>query len=177
MSPQIIETEETLIIETPERVPLAFSLASMGNRFLAAIIDHLIQYTLMILVIIIGTAMMGFSLLDSDNSFFTEAPKWAAAVLLILLFVIYFGYFVVFEWRWNGQTPGKRMMKLRVIRDDGRPVTIWESIARNLLRIIDTMPGPMYSVGLLTIFLSGQDQRLGDIFTGTVYTLQRADYA
>ncbi len=177
MSPQIIETEETLIIETPERVPLAFSLASIGNRFLAAIIDHLIQYTLMILVIIIGTAMMGFSLLDSENSFFTEAPKWAAAILLILLFVIYFGYFVVFEWRWNGQTPGKRMMKLRVIRDDGRPVTIWESIARNLLRIIDTMPGPMYSVGLITIFLSGKDQRIGDIFAGTVVIRERADEA
>ena len=177
MSPQIIETEETLIIETPERVPLAFSLASIGNRFLAAIIDHLIQYTLMILVVVIGTVMMGYSLLDSEDSFFTEAPKWAAAILLILLFAIYFGYFVVFEWRWNGQTPGKRMMKLRVIRDDGRPVTIWESVARNLLRIIDTMPGPMYSVGLITIFLSGKDQRIGDIFAGTVVIRERADEA
>src|SRR5690606_22902597 len=81
------------------------------------------------------------------------------------------------EWRWNGQTPGKRMMKLRVIRDDGRPVTIWESIARNLLRIIDTMPGPMYSVGLITIFLSGKDQRIGDIFAGTVVIRERADEA
>src|SRR5690606_19357994 len=98
-------------------------------------------------------------------------------VLVILLFGLYFGYFVVFEWWWNGQTPGNRMMKLRVIRDDGRAVSIWESIARNLLRLIDTMPGPLYTHSVIPIFLSGKDQRIGDIFAGTVVIRERSDEA
>jgi hypothetical protein len=81
---------------------------------------------------------------------------------------------------WNGQTPGKRWLKLRVIRDDGRPLTLWEAIARNLLRIADAVPGfviPVYSVGLIVIFLSARDQRLGDIFAGTVVIRERTDEA
>ena len=91
--------------------------------------------------------------------------------MIISLFLIFAGYFILFEWLWNGQTPGKRWLKLRVIRDDGRPLTLWEAIARNLLRIADAAPGfvlPVYSVGLIVIFLSGRDQRLGDMFAGTV---------
>ena len=71
-------------------------------------------------------------------------------------------------------------MKLRVIREDGRPITLWEAIARNLLRIGDAVPGfiiPVYSIGLITIFLSNRDQRLGDIFAGTVVIRERADEA
>jgi hypothetical protein len=107
-------------------------------------------------------------------------PKWTVAVLIVVLFLIFAGYFIVFEWLWNGQTPGKRLMKLRVIRDDGRPLTLWEAIARNLLRICDAVPGfilPVYSVGLIVIFLSGRDQRVGDIFAGTVVIRERTDEA
>ena len=179
MSQHIIETEETLIIETPERVPLAFSLASIGNRFLAAIIDHLIQYTVLIAVVLISADLMGYSAIGTpgEESVFADAPKWAVAILVIAVFAIYFGYFIFFEWWWDGQTPGKRLMKLRVIREDGRPVTIFEAAVRNLLRLIDTMPGPMYSVGLITIFLNSKDQRVGDIFGGTVVIRERADEA
>jgi hypothetical protein len=87
---------------------------------------------------------------------------------------------VIFEWLWNGQTPGKRIMKLRVIREDGRPITLWEAVSRNLLRIIDAAPGfviPIYSVGLVSVFLSSRDQRLGDLFTGTVVIRERTDEA
>ena len=90
------------------------------------------------------------------------------------------GYFIVFEWLWNGQTPGKRLLKLRVIREDGRPVTLWEAIARNLLRICDAVPGfilPVYSIGLIVIFMSSRDQRVGDIFAGTVVVRERSDEA
>jgi uncharacterized RDD family membrane protein YckC len=179
MSQPIIETEETLIIHTPERVALAFSLASIGNRFLAAIIDHLIQYTAIIVVIVLSLNLMGYSVMGAggEAGLFADAPKWAIAILVIATFALYFGYFIFFEWWWDGQTPGKRMMKLRVIREDGRPVTIFEAAVRNLLRLIDTMPGPMYSVGLITIFLSPKDQRVGDIFGGTVVIRERADEA
>ncbi|HSI88794.1 MAG TPA: RDD family protein, partial [Pyrinomonadaceae bacterium] len=132
-----------------------------------------------IAVVLISADLMGYSAIGTpgEESLFADAPKWAVAILVIAVFAIYFGYFIFFEWWWDGQTPGKRMMKLRVIREDGRPVTIFESAVRNLLRLIDTMPGPMYSIGLITIFLSPKDQRVGDIFGGTVVIRERSDEA
>lgn len=183
MPKHIIETEETLIIETPERVQLEFALASIGNRFLAVAIDHFIQYFTIILVAWFALSLAGFSssdIVDAPDRLVSEMPKWTIAILIIVLFLIFAGYFIAFEWLWNGQTPGKRLMKLRVIRDDGRPLTLWEAIARNLLRIGDAVPGfvlPVYSVGLIVIFLSGRDQRLGDIFAGTVVVRERTDEA
>ena len=183
MSQAIIETEETLIIETPERVPLEFALASIGNRFLAVAIDHLIQYMTILIV-----AWAFLSLAGAGNPFQTasaedvlfDTPKWTIAILILVLFLLFSGYFIFFEWLWNGQTPGKRLMKLRVIREDGRPITLWEAIARNLLRIFDAIPGlviPIYSVGLITIFFNSRDQRIGDLFAGTVVIRERLDEA
>lgn len=183
MSQTIIETEETLIIETPERVPLAFALASIGNRFLAVAIDHFIQYAAIILVILGFLSIMGIGFFDGDSGLagvLQEMSKWTIAVLIIIIFLLFTGYFVFFEWLWNGQTPGKKLLKLRVIREDGRPITLWEAMARNLLRIFDAVPGlvvPIYSIGLIVIFLSSRDQRIGDIFAGTVVIRERTDEA
>jgi uncharacterized RDD family membrane protein YckC len=182
MAAQIIETEETLIIETPERVPLAFPLASIGNRFLAVAIDHTLQY-IAIAVVFIGFALiagLGRSSIGVFESFEREMPNWVIAVMIFVLFVLFTGYFALFEWLWDGQTPGKRLLKLRVIREDGRPITLWEAIARNLLRIFDTFPGffvPVYSIGLIAVFLSNRDQRVGDLFAGTVVIREREDEA
>lgn len=179
----IIETEETLIIETPERVPLAFALASIGNRFLAVAIDHFIQYFAIFVVAwaTISLTSVGDPFQENDVlTVFSEMPKWTVAVLTIILFVLFSGYFVLFEWLWNGQTPGKRLLKLRVIREDGRPITLWEAAARNLLRIFDAIPGfafPIYSIGLIAIFQSSRDQRIGDLFAGTVVVRERTDEA
>ena len=183
MSRHIIETEETLIIETPERVPLEFALASIGNRFLAVAIDHFIQYLSIFLIAWMAISLGnlgGPSGIGDPEHFFSEMPKWTLAVMIVGIFVIFASYFILFEWLWNGQTPGKRLLKLRVIREDGRPLTLWEAIARNLLRIADAIPGfvfPVYSVGLITIFLSNRDQRLGDVFAGTVVIRERNDEA
>jgi uncharacterized RDD family membrane protein YckC len=181
MSGQIIETEETLVIETPERVPLAFALASIGNRFLAAAIDHSIQYLSIGLVVWIFVSGAGVGAqVDFIDAIQSEAPKWMIAIMILILFLLFTGYFIFFEWLWDGQTPGKRLLKLRVIREDGRPITLWEAIARNLLRVFDAIPGfvfPIYSVGLIVIFLSNRDQRVGDIFAGTVVIRERTDEA
>jgi uncharacterized RDD family membrane protein YckC len=183
MARPLIETEETLIIETPERVPLEFALASIGNRFLAVAIDHFIQYLSIILIAWFLLSIAGYTTNDVANApegVFTDAPKWLIAVMILVLFLTFATYFILFEWLWNGQTPGKRLLKLRAIRDDGRPLTLWEAIARNLLRIADATPGfvvPVYSVGLIVIFLSRRDQRLGDIFAGTVVIRERSDEA
>jgi uncharacterized RDD family membrane protein YckC len=183
MPQHIIEAEETLIIETPERVPLEFALASIGNRFLAVTVDHFIQYLSMFLLAWLFLSLAGISssqVADASGQLLMEMPKWTIAIMIIVLFLMFAGYFIVFEWLWNGQTPGKRLLKLRVIREDGRPLNLWEAIARNLLRICDAVPGfilPVYSVGLIVIFLSGRDQRVGDIFAGTVVIRERAEEA
>lgn len=179
--PNIIETEETLIIETPERVPLSFALASIGNRFLAVAIDHFIQYLTIFLTAWVFLYISGANLGgETMDAVFADASNWTIAILIIIVFALFTGYFAVFEWLWNGQTPGKRFMKLRVIREDGRPLTLWEALARNLLRIFDAVPGfvlPVYSIGLVMIFLNKRDQRIGDLFAGTVVIRERTDEA
>ncbi len=165
-----IATEDTLIIETPERVPLHFALASIGNRFLACTVDHAMQGLTMILM---GIGFFTLANYSSWGDQLTSAPKWVYAVLILVLFLIITGYFAFFEWLWNGQTPGKRWLKLRVIREDGRPVTFWEAAVRNLLRSFDMMPAPFYSIGLISVFSTARDQRVGDLVAGTVVVRER----
>ncbi|MGH9908505.1 MAG: RDD family protein, partial [Pyrinomonadaceae bacterium] len=165
-----IPTEGILVIETPERVPLHFALASIGNRFLACAIDHTVQALTILLMVLAYLALASFSQLGAE---LTSAPKWVYAVLIVVLFLIVSGYFAFFEWIWSGQTPGKRWLKLRVIREDGRPVTFWEASVRNLLRSFDMMPAPFYSIGLISVFSSSRDQRVGDFVAGTVVVRER----
>src|SRR4051812_37112925 len=101
------------------------------------------------------------------------APKWVLAVLIVSVSALWSGYFAVFEWIWRGQTPGKRWMKLRVIREDGRPISFYEAMIRNLLRLIDFMVPPFYSVGLVSVFATERDQRIGDLVAGTVVVRER----
>ena len=165
-----LATEDILIIETPERVPLHFALASIGNRFLACALDHTFQVLTMVLLLIAFTLVASYSSLGQRIS---SAPNWVIALMIVVLFLIFSAYFAFFEWIWNGQTPGKRLLKLRVIREDGRPVTFWEAAVRNLLRTFDMMPAPFYSVGLISVFLSMSDQRIGDMVAGTVVVRER----
>jgi uncharacterized RDD family membrane protein YckC len=164
-----LATEETLIIETPERVPLHFALASIGNRFLACAIDHAIQFVALGLIGLGAITLANLSFMDQLSS----ASKWVIAFAIIFVFLIFAGYFAFFEWLWSGQTPGKRWLKLRVIREDGRPITFWEASVRNLLRSLDMMPMPFYSVGLISVFYTTRDQRLGDMVAGTVVVRER----
>jgi uncharacterized RDD family membrane protein YckC len=165
-----LATEDILIIETPERVPLHFALASIGNRFLACAIDHGLQALTIIVLIVAFTLLANYS---SFGDRLLNLPRWIQAVLIVLVFLILSSYFAFFEWIWNGQTPGKRWLKLRVIREDGRPVTFWEAAVRNLLRAVDMMPAPFYSIGLISVFVSLSDQRVGDVVAGTVVVRER----
>jgi uncharacterized RDD family membrane protein YckC len=165
-----IVTEETLVIETPERVPLHFALASIGNRFLACAIDHAIQ------AVTIGLMLLAFTLVANFSSFgdrLSNAPKWVVALMIFVIFLLVSGYFAFFEWIWSGQTPGKWWLKLRVIREDGRPITFFEAVVRNLLRQLDMTPVVFYSVGIICVFISNKDQRVGDLVAGTVVVRER----
>src|SRR5215208_8442511 len=165
-----LATEEVLIIETPERVPLHFALASIGNRFLACAIDHAIQGLVLALILVTSIILANFSSVERAVS---SAPKWVFAVMILLVFLTFDGYFAFFEWIWSGQTPGKRWLKLRVIREDGRPITFWEASVRNLLRPLDMFPMGSYSIGLIAVFASTRDQRIGDMVGGTVVVRER----
>src|SRR5689334_1749130 len=163
--------DDELVIETPERVELHYVLANVGNRFLAAAIDHLIQALLILLVLIIARAF-------SDGPLFRGSGVWAAAVSVVLIFGIYWGYFVAFETLWSGQTPGKRWMRLRVVREDGRPVRFFEVFVRNLLRlVVDLLPPVTYAIGVISIIFSARSKRIGDFVAGTVVVKERATEA
>jgi uncharacterized RDD family membrane protein YckC len=173
MAEQTYTFDDELVIATPEHVELYFVLASIGSRFLAAFIDHIIQ--------IIAIAAVSLSVYVLDYKFPDWAfNKWLAAASILLTFGIYVGYFAMFETFWSGQTPGKRWMKLRVIRDDGRPIGFFEALVRNLIRILDMIPPspvPSYAVGVMTIILSPESKRVGDYVAGTVVVKERSTEA
>jgi uncharacterized RDD family membrane protein YckC len=165
-----ISSDETLVIETPERVSLHFALASLGNRFLACAFDHAVQVATLIIIFIAFYYIADYA---AWGNRLRDAPKWVQALLIIFVFLIFSSYFTFFEWLWNGQTPGKKLLKLRVIREDGRPITFWEAFVRNLLRTFDMMPAPFYSVGLISVFISRRDQRVGDLVAGSCVVRER----
>jgi len=153
---------DKLIIDTPEQTSLDFSLAGIGSRFLALALDTLIQG-----VALIALGLLALALMAGSWSYWREGGIWVAAVAWLVGFVLYFGYFAVFEAVWNGQTPGKRFARLRVIQESGRPISVYQAIARNLLRLVDQFPG-FYAIGIVSAFLSRQNKRLGDYVAGTV---------
>ncbi|MBZ5539926.1 MAG: RDD family protein [Acidobacteriia bacterium] len=159
---------DKLTIDTPEQTALEFAIAGIGSRFLALAVDTLIQ-------IVTGlTVMIGSGLLLSSVPLpFVKGSVWYVALLILFFFLLYFGYFAFFEAIWNGQTPGKRYVGIRVIKDSGRPLTPAESVARNLLRIVDQMPG-FYAVGMASVVLSRQNKRLGDFVAGTIVVHEKA---
>jgi uncharacterized RDD family membrane protein YckC len=98
----------------------------------------------------------------------------STALLILLLFVIFYAYYFFFEWLWDGQTPGKRLLKLRVMQADGMPITYWHALVRNILRIADFLPF-FYGAGGLIALLSSDNRRIGDLVAGTIVARERGD--
>ncbi len=161
------EPPDKLTIETPEQIPLEFPLAGIGSRFLAAAVDSLIQTVIGLALLVSGISIVALGAFRSQG-----AQVWILAIGVFLFFLLHFGYYAGFEAWWNGQTPGKRRQHLRVIKDSGRPITVYESVARNLLRLVDSLPG-FYGVGIVSMLLSAQNKRLGDFVAGTVVVHER----
>jgi uncharacterized RDD family membrane protein YckC len=161
-----VTAPDQLSIETPEQVALEFPLAGVGSRFLALAIDMLVQIAIGLLV---------FAAVAGTWSFLRPRAggPWFLAVIVIAGFLLFYGYFAGFEAFWHGQTPGKRLIGLRVLSVTGRPARIDEAILRNLLRVIDQLPG-VYAIGILTMLVSSRNQRLGDLAAGTVVVHEKA---
>ena len=153
---------EKLTIETPEQTSLDFAIAGIGSRFLALALDTLIQMLVGFIVGIGGAMVIG-----ALSAVLPKSAIWGIALLVIFFFLLYFGYFSFFEIIWNGQTPGKRKAGIRVIKDSGRPLTAAESIARNLMRIVDLLPA-FYAVGIVSALLTKENKRLGDLVAGSL---------
>jgi uncharacterized RDD family membrane protein YckC len=163
-----VTAPDQLSIETPEQVALEFPLAGVGSRFLAVSIDTLLQ-------ILIG--LLVFAAVSGTWSLIGDAGRgrgaWFLAALVIAVFLLFYGYFMAFEAFWHGQTPGKRLIGLRVLSVTGRPARLHEAILRNLLRIVDQLPG-VYAFGIVTMLVSSRHQRLGDLAAGTVVVHEKA---
>lgn len=158
--------DDRIRIDTPEQISLEFPLAGIGSRFMALALDTLIQILLYTAVIF---AMVGLA------KYATALPRWLEwlpgswlpALLVVFVFCVYWGYFAFFEIIWKGQTPGKRVTGIRVIKDSGRAINVYEAIGRNLMRGVDWLPG-IYIVGIVTMMISRQNQRLGDHLVGSI---------
>ncbi|HEY9526632.1 MAG TPA: RDD family protein [Anaerolineales bacterium] len=162
--------EETLDIQTPENVAFGYQIAGIGSRFLASLLDTLIVGLLQIVILVVLTLVI--RAFDS-SAFADQISAWVYAIFGLVAAIFYWGYYVFFEMLWNGQTPGKRWVGLRVIRSDGTPITLSEALIRNLARLVDFLPAA-YGIGIVTMFIDKQSRRLGDLAAGTLVVQDRA---
>jgi uncharacterized RDD family membrane protein YckC len=150
-------------VETPENIELSYEVAGIGSRFLAAIVDSTL--------IIFGQALLLYPLsLVAGVTDFSDSV--AVAIGAALSFVIVWGYYIVFELLWNGQSPGKRLVGLRVLREGGRPITFLAAAIRNIVRLVDFLP-LLYGVGVVVMFVDQGARRLGDFAAGTIVVRER----
>jgi uncharacterized RDD family membrane protein YckC len=141
-----------------------------------AVLLDMLMIVAFLVVEVVALVVIGAASLTSPaaGKLGEAAGKWFLAFVIFLNFAIFWGYFALFEAYWHGQTPGKRVMKLRVIKDSGRQITLFEALARNLLRVIDYLPS-LYLVGVITMLCNKRNQRLGDLVAGTLVVHERLD--
>jgi len=163
-------SDETLDIQTPENIVFGYQIAGIGSRFLATLLDTVLVGLLQLVVILVLVLILK----AYDGSIFADRlSAWVIAIFGLITAVFYWGYYVFFEMLWNGQSPGKRWVGLRVIRSDGTPITLSESLIRNLARLVDFLP-VAYGIGIITMFIDKQSRRLGDLAAGTLVVQDRA---
>jgi uncharacterized RDD family membrane protein YckC len=158
---------DQISIDTPELVSIELPLAGIGSRFIALLVDYLIWGAGLVVVVILAIL-----LLPALRTFNKISAQWAEAIVIFIVFLFNWGYFTLFEAFWNGRTPGKRVAKIRVIQRSGRSIGLVESMARNLVRYVDQLPF-FYAVGVITMFVTRQHQRLGDLAAGTLVVRDR----
>jgi uncharacterized RDD family membrane protein YckC len=162
-------------VEVPEHVEIAFTLAGFGSRFIAYLIDFL---CMVLFVSILFSALVALLIVFQKGLFeaMLQGPNPSAEGLVIAIVLSLFGlslflvswfYFVIFEMLWDGRSPGKRAMGIRVIRDEGGRISFYTSLLRNLLRVADWLPA-FYFVAIIAMFAGRKWKRLGDIAAGTV---------
>lgn len=153
---------ENVVVATPERVSFSYETAGLGSRSVAQVIDLLVLAGLLVAV---GAVAVAVGVL-------TQEATIPVLFFLIFGFAIFWGYFIVSEALWSGQTLGKRALGLRAVDARGGPISLGQSIVRNLVRIVDFLPA-YYALGAVVVFASIRNQRLGDLAAGTVVVRER----
>ncbi len=151
---------ESYSVATPENISFSYDVAGIGSRFIAALIDFVI-YIL---------AAIALAILRSEiQRYISDATLMATitAIYIAFSFLFYWGYYILFELIWAGQSPGKRIARIRVVRLDGTPASPGQIVIRNVGRLVDLFPG-FYAVGVITMLLNDQARRLGDFAAGTL---------
>jgi len=153
------EFTRTITFETPDSVVLEYRPAGILLRFAALFIDELIQ--------LVAYVLLGVAWAIVEYQYRLSGTVTMALMIALGSFLLLGGYFIIFEYAWQGQTPGKRLARVRVIRVGGYPLTLREAVLRNVFRLLDVLPGNA-AVGIASIFLSKFQQRVGDLASGTV---------
>jgi len=150
--------DDRVTIATPEGVTLELVLAGVGSRFIARLLDTVIQGA------IIFALAVGIGL--------TSAPGVVRAVAQVMMFLVLFGYDIPFEVLNGGRTIGKVAAGIRVVGTLGEPISFFASAVRTILRVADFLPA-LYVVGVISMVATRQDQRLGDLAAGTIVVRDR----
>lgn len=171
--------EQRVEIETPEHVAFSYTVAGIGSRAAAAIVDNVIIGLLITAVFVVAAFLFGaISGGSIGKGFDAVFGSWATAVMIFLMFALSWGYFVFFEALADGQTPGKKMFGLRVVQDGGYSISFGASAVRNIVRILDAQPGFFYVVGMVSAVFSRTSKRIGDHVAGTIVVHERVpDFA
>ncbi|HEY1656042.1 MAG TPA: RDD family protein [Candidatus Tumulicola sp.] len=162
--------DRDLDVRTPESIALTYQLAGLGSRFLAVTVDMLLQLAVAA-ALFVGLAMAAVKLAPTVHAPPPAMEKIGEAVgiafFVTIVFVLFFGYFIIFEAFWNGQTPGKKALGIRVVRDGGYAIDFSASLVRNLIRVGELLIGT-YTLSAIAMLLSPENKRLGDIAAGTI---------
>lgn len=167
--------ERALDVRTAEAIAVRYELAGLGSRFLALTVDVALQGAVALAVVLIAAA---FALPVARAVAWAQLDKTVEVTTLTVLalaaFALFFGYFIIFELAWNGQTPGKRALGIRVVRDGGFPVDVGAAVIRNVVRVVEFAFG-FYVISALVTLLSPESKRPGDYAAGTIVVRDRPD--
>ena len=158
-----MQLDNTVEVETPEHVRFRFRVAGPTRRAWAYLIDLLVRAGILLVVEIVLVLATGHHL--------ASGKAIMSSGTLLSLFLIEWAYFVAFEAGWNGTTPGKRALRLRVVKAGGYPLSFMDAVLRNLLRTADFLPVG-YVLGLVAMTWDGRFARLGDRAAGTMVVIE-----
>jgi uncharacterized RDD family membrane protein YckC len=165
-----VQVQRNIDVRTPESIALSYELAGLGSRFLALIIDMLLQIAIFA-ALVAGLTLAAARIEPVKHIVASGAEKIAGAVAVALVvaivFIIFFGYFIIFETFANGQTPGKRVLGIRAVRDGGYPIDFGATLVRNLIRVGELTFG-FYALSAISMLVSPENKRLGDLAAGTI---------
>jgi uncharacterized RDD family membrane protein YckC len=165
--------QRTVEVRTGEAVAIRYELAGLGSRFLAVTLDFIAQCAIIVvLAVAVGLSAPRLGAIVPAGG--KHVAAWSIALLIALLFVVFFGWFIIFETWWSGRTPGKRALGLRVVRDGGFPVDAGAAVIRNLVRVVELLLG-FYTLSAISALISKENKRLGDFAAGTIVVRERSE--